>query len=145
MDQHTPEWMPLYEEALGHDRFLGEFCAKCGHRGTGWADGHLGIAIRCPKCLRDRVRSLRDVHGTLPSAVAYLEKMADGDIRKQGVDNRDDLTVDFDVFCRCAHCDALIHRKDARYWLPPGAKSSPAYCIDCYQALRASGEQDQGN
>lgn len=38
----------LYRSALGADRFLAQWCARCGHEGTAWADGEGGVVIRCP-------------------------------------------------------------------------------------------------
>lgn len=135
----TETWKPLYRRALGSDRFLARWCARCGHEGTAWADGEYGVVLRCPRCLRERVRALREEVGELPGAVDYLETMANRDLERQSVDYRADLTVDFDVFCRCAQCDRLIHRDDARYWLPPGASSSPPYCQPCRAELAEEG------
>lgn len=132
-----PEWMPLYRKALGRDRFVGRWCARCGHERTAWADGQFGIALRCPRCLRERVRALRETHGPLPRAVAYLEKMANDDLRKQSIESRRGLTVDFDVFARCDRCERVILRKDARCRLASGQSSSPPYCLACYAELEA--------
>lgn len=128
----------LYRRALGADRFLAQWCARCGHEGTAWADGEGGVVIRCPRCLRERVRSLREVHDSLPGSVDYLETMADRDLERQSLENHD-LTVDFDVFYRCDRCDGLIHLDDARYWIPPGESSSPPYCRPCHAELSEQG------
>lgn len=136
-----PSWKPLYRRALGEDRFLDRWCARCGHEGTAWADGEGGIALRCPRCLRERVRALRQAHGELPGAVDHLETMARGDLKRQSLEDRSGLTVEFDVFSRCARCDRLIQRKDARHWRPPGTSSSPPYCRECHGELSAGGER----
>ena len=125
------EWMPLYRRALGTDRFVARWCARCGHEGTAWADPDGGVVLRCPRCLRERVEELRSERGSLPGAVNRLQTMARKDLAKQSLDDRSELTVEFDVFCRCARCDALIHRDDAWYWLPEGVSSSPPYCRAC--------------
>jgi uncharacterized C2H2 Zn-finger protein len=126
----------LHRLALGADHFVERWCVECGYEGTTWVHPDGGLVMRCPRCLRERVRALRRERGSLPDPVAYLETMAERDLARQSLENRWDLTVEFDVFVRCDRCDALLERDDARYWLPEGATSSPPYCRPCYAELR---------
>lgn len=87
----TETWKPLYRRALGSDRFLARWCARCGHEATAWSDGGAGVVLRCPHCLRERVRALREKHGELPWAVDYLETRADRLLEEQSLDYRAEL------------------------------------------------------
>jgi hypothetical protein len=134
-DPGAPEIpMQRFDDILECDTLVDNMCLECGTHGALFATPRMFSA--CPRCLADRIRRLREMEVDLPEWLLYLEKAGEREAVRQHKAEEAKLSVSFDDFYHCARCDRLIQAQDARYYLPPGATSSPAYCVGCYEELR---------
>jgi hypothetical protein len=129
-DRLTSDVAP-FEDVLEGDAFLSHACLRCGTHGALFATPRMFSA--CPKCLAERIRSLRRLGGELPIWIHYLEGSAQAEFLRQAKSDETALTVSFGEFLRCASCGSLIQEKEARYYIEPETHSSPPYCLECYE------------
>ncbi len=132
-DRLTSDVLP-FDDILEGDAFLNHACLRCGNHAALFATPRMFSA--CPRCLVERIRSLRQLGGELPIWLHYLEGAAQAELMRQARADETALTASFGEFFRCASCDGLIHEKDARYYVAPGTHSSPPYCLECYERKR---------
>jgi hypothetical protein len=70
-----------YEHILESDEFVNHWCVKCGIHGALFATPRMFEA--CPKCLNERIRTLRESGATLPDWLLYLEDATARSLRSQ--------------------------------------------------------------
>jgi ssDNA-binding Zn-finger/Zn-ribbon topoisomerase 1 len=130
----TGDGAPVSKEAIRGDRFLSNKCVKCGLAAALFVFERQYIGL-CPNCTTQRIERMAEQGIELPPTVVWLHFETVTETRFQEQKAKDALSVKFDDFSRCHRCGTVMQLKDARYWLPPGRSSSPAYCDRCYEIL----------
>lgn len=136
-----PPVSDLERAALDGDEFRGSWCVRCGRRRAifNLPTGRL-VAV-CPECVAGRIDRLESEGHELPESLRILRTEG---IHEAAYQKRRDESLfkapSMDLY-KCARCDRMIPKDDARYHFPSGATSSPPYCESCWLVL--SGRQQE--
>ena len=129
--------MTQFEEILGGDEFINNLCIKCSTHSALFATPVWFVA--CPSCLADRLGHLLATGTPVPWWIQYLHGATRREVVHQSKRKEQSLSVAFDDFYKCDRCGRLIQQSDARYHFPAGARSSPPYCVGCWEQLERDG------
>lgn len=134
-----------FERVVPGDCFVGYRCVTCDYRAALFVIAaevflHEYVSL-CPQCVSHRIQLLRNEVDVTPYWVSVLQREAAAEVagqaRKFGL-RRDTLL--WNSFYRCGFCGRLIVYEDARWFIPPGERSSPAYCPNCIGIVRGDGK-----
>lgn len=145
-----PESAQLQREAVAYQRivpgdcFANSQCVTCEYHAALFviaAGPYYGRLVRlCPLCVSHRIQQFCQEVDVLPAWVAWLQGEAKRAVAGQA--KRDGRTPEFvwNNFYKTASCGRLVVYEDARWFVPPGETSSPAYCPTCIGSVRGDGK-----
>ena len=139
----TGSEIPLANAAIQGDRFLDNYCRKCGDHGALYcfAGGYVSI---CSRCAMERIERLAAAGHELPPSVLWLYWEARKELRAQAKRERDKLSVRFDDICRCSRCMRPVVDKDVRYWGREGECVLYPFCQECREMIASGREEFHG-
>ena len=76
----------------------------------------------------------------MPMWVAWLLRETKGEVASQAKRYNLELEVVWNSFYKCGCCGRLVVYEDARWFVPDGEESSPAYCPTCIGIVRGDGK-----
>jgi len=122
-------------EAISGDQFVDSVCTRCRFRKALFNYEYKYVRF-CPSCTAERIETIVSSGRPIPVSLEYLHYEAQTEVAAQTRRRTDNVVR----LVRCHRCGKLLRCRECRYWLPEGATSSPAYCVECLGELRAESE-----